>query len=129
MNKNQTSHLIATGETRPASGDTPSASAIYVNAYAKDGMPRLEVSTLYELFSRSVEKYPTHDCLGEREKLADGKVGDFKFKTYQQIGVEVANLASGLRAIGVNPKHRVGVLGPNCPEWMVTMQVRLQLPP
>uniref|UniRef100_A0A7S0R5D9 Long-chain-fatty-acid--CoA ligase n=1 Tax=Chlamydomonas leiostraca TaxID=1034604 RepID=A0A7S0R5D9_9CHLO len=85
-------------------------------------MPRLEVSTLYELFTRSVEKFPGNECLGVREKLADGKVGEYKFQTYKEVGEQVTQLASGLRAIGVNPKHRVGILGPNCPEWMVAMQ-------
>jgi hypothetical protein len=45
---------------------TANASAVYRRASAKDGFPTLEVSTLYELFSRSVEKYGDLPALGRR---------------------------------------------------------------
>lgn len=41
----------------------------------------------------------------------------------EQVAEQVNLLASGLRAIGASPKQRVGVLGPNCAEWMMAMQV------
>lgn len=124
-NMGKEDHIVALGEPRPASADgkVPSASAIFRHAGSKDGFPSLDVSTLYELFSKSVEKYPDNDCLGVRVKNADGTAGAYQFKTYKQVSDEVALLASGLRAIGVDPKQRVGVLGPNCPEWMMAMQV------
>ena len=36
----------------------------------------------------------------------------------------MADIASGLKAVGVPTKGRVGVFGANCPEWMLTMQAR-----
>jgi len=81
----------------------------------------LEVNTLFELFTRSVEKFPNNPCLGSRT-MTDKGAGPFVFKTYKEVGEEVVNLASGLRAIGVEPKQRVGVFGPNCAQWMVAMQ-------
>ena len=39
----------------------------------------------------------------------------------------MADVASGLKAIGVPVKGRVGVFGANSPEWMITMQVRPRL--
>jgi len=36
----------------------------------------------------------------------------------------VADIASGLKAVGVPVKGRVGVFGANSPEWMITMQAR-----
>lgn len=77
-------HLVAVGEPRQASGDTPSASAIYRHAGSKDALPKLEVNTLYELFTRSVEKYPDNQCLGTRERNADGTAGAYKFMTYKE---------------------------------------------
>ncbi len=116
-------YVVALGETRPATKDKPSASAIYRHAGSKDGFPKLEVNTLYELFTRSVEKYADKDCLGQRVKNADGTAGPFKYKSYKAVGEEVKVIANGLAAIGVKPKQRVGILGPNCPDWMETMQV------
>ncbi|KAL6748618.1 hypothetical protein V8C86DRAFT_3146505 [Haematococcus lacustris] len=117
-------YIVAVGEARPASADgkIPSASAIYRHAGSKDGLPSIEPLTLYELFVQAVEKFPSNPCLGQRPKNADGTVGDFVFKTYKEVGEEVELLASGLRHVGVNPKSRVGVLGANCPEWMIAMQ-------
>ena len=57
-------------------------------------------------------------------KKENGEAGPYVFKSYKEIHTEVANVASALRALGVNPAQRVGVFGANCPEWMVAMQVR-----
>ena len=39
-----------------------------------------------------------------------------------QVGAKVADFASGLKAVGLQTKGRVGVFGGNCPEWMIAMQ-------
>ena len=39
-----------------------------------------------------------------------------------QADAKVADIASGLKAVGVPVKGRVGVFGANSPEWMITMQ-------
>jgi long-chain acyl-CoA synthetase len=124
-NMSRDKYVVAVGEARQAEGGKPSASPIYRAAASKDAFPKLECSTLFELFDNSVKKFGSNQCLGAREKLADGKVGDYVFQTYSEVAEEVSKLASGLRAIGVAPKNRVGVLGANCPEWMIAMQVRL----
>lgn len=121
---------LQVGPSRPAQGDVPSAGPSYRHISAKDGFPKLEVSTLHELFDRSVKTYAGNNCLGKREKLADGTVGDFKFETYAQVGEKVAAIASALRTLGVEARQRVGVFGANCPEWMMAMQVnRCKAPP
>ena len=40
----------------------------------------------------------------------------------------MADIGSGLKAVGIPVKGRVGVFGANSPEWMVTMQARLVVP-
>ncbi len=37
--------------------------------------------------------------------------------------VQVAQIASAMAAIGVQPRQRIGVFGPNSPDWMMAMQV------
>ena len=39
-----------------------------------------------------------------------------------QVSVKVSSFASGLQAVGLQAKGRVGVFGGNCPEWMIAMQ-------
>ena len=123
-NKAREEWVIEIGSERPATSAVPSASKIFRHVSAKDGFPTLEgISSLYELFTQSVNKFPSNKCLGHRPKLADGTVGPFVFKTYKEVGDEVALIASGLKAVGTAPNARIGVFGGNCPEWMMTMQV------
>lgn len=121
--------ITAVSDARQAQGDTPSASPVFRNSAFKDADPKLEVSTLYELFDRSANKYAEHPCLGYRPKGPDGKVGDFVFQSYKETAEQVTAVASGLRSLGVEPKQRVGVYGPNSIPWMVTMQVSGRVQP
>jgi long-chain acyl-CoA synthetase len=123
-NKGREEWIVEIGSERPATSTVPSASKIFRHETAKDGFPTLEgISSLYELFTQSVKKFPGNKCLGHRPKLADGTVGPFVFKTYKEVADEVALIASGLKAVGTGPQSRIGVFGGNCPEWMITMQV------
>ena len=103
----------------------PSAGPVYRSVVAKDGYPTIKPTTLYEMFDSSVKAYGDRECLGKRE-VKDGEPGPFVFKTYKEVGAEVDKIASGLMALGVKPQQRVTVLGPNCTEWMVAMQVGAQ---
>lgn len=116
-------YMAVVEEARAAAGDKPSAGPVYRHISAKDGMPTLDATTLFELFERSAEKYASNACLGSRPIDAAGKAGPFVFKTYAEVAAQVKALASGLAAIGGAPEKKIGVLGPNCPEWMVSMQV------
>ncbi len=80
------SHYVEIGETRPAAGDVPSASKIYRAAISKNGFPHIEgVTTLYELFDRSVKAHADKPCLGHRA-VKDGAAGDYEYQTYKQVG-------------------------------------------
>ena len=114
--------VVEVGPARPATAGLPSAGPVYRNIAAKDGFPTIEPTTLFELFENSVKKHADKECLGRRE-VKDGVAGPFVFKTYKEVGAEVAKIASGLMALGVKPKQRVTVLGGNCTEWMMAMQV------
>ena len=117
--------VVQVGPARPGSASQPSAGPVYRNVAAKDGFPTIEPTTLYHLFDSSVKAYGDRECLGRRE-VKDGVAGPFVFKTYKEVGEEVAKIASGLMALGVKPQQRVSVLGANCTEWMVAMQVGAQ---
>jgi long-chain acyl-CoA synthetase len=108
---------------RQANREIPSASAVYRHSCAKDGFPQHEAPTLYETFIRAVAKYPTNQCLGWRPKNPDGSAGDYVWKTYKEFGDEVVLVASGLKNVGACAKGSIGVLGTNCPEWMLALQV------
>ena len=70
-----------------------------------------------------MKKFPKNECLGWRPVDKDGKAGPFKWITYEQTAAKVAQIASGLVKVGLQPKGRVGIFGANSPEWMTTMQV------
>jgi long-chain acyl-CoA synthetase len=69
-----------------------------------------------------VEKYPENPCLGFRRIIKE-VAQPYEFYTYQQVSDRVDRVGSGFAALGLKPNDKVGVLGPNCPEWMLAMQV------
>lgn len=84
---------------------------------AKDGPPTVkDINTLSDLFSHSVSRFGDKNCLGKRTKEG------YSWRTYSQTAREVAAVGSALVAAGLAPGGRVGVYGPNAPEWMITMQ-------
>uniref|UniRef100_A0A7S0UJY6 Long-chain-fatty-acid--CoA ligase n=1 Tax=Polytomella parva TaxID=51329 RepID=A0A7S0UJY6_9CHLO len=115
-------HMIDVAPGRPATETKPSASPIFRHICAKDGFPTFDVSTCYELFKRSVDNYPSNDCLGTRTVNADGTPGPYVFETYAQTFQKIEKISSGLKYLGVNPQDRVGIYGANSAEWMLSMQ-------
>jgi hypothetical protein len=64
------SFLVEVAPGRLASPGKPATGPTYRNVIAKDGYATLPgVTTLYELFTKSVETYPDNDCLGHRPKV------------------------------------------------------------
>ncbi|KAJ9542994.1 hypothetical protein OSB04_022701 [Centaurea solstitialis] len=101
----------------------PSVGPIYRNLLAKDGFPSLDfgLTTTWEVFRDSVEKYPDNRMLGWRE-LVDGKWGPYVWKTYKTVYQEVLHVASAVRASGIGHGSKVGIYGSNCPQWIVAME-------
>ena len=98
---------------------------IYRAASAKEKMATLEgITTLYDLFQSSVQKYGDRECLGWRS-MHDGKPGPYEWSTYKQTQEQVAKIGSALVAVGLKEHSRCGVFSTNCPEWMTVMQVRI----
>lgn len=115
------STLSECGASRPASGDRPSASAIYRCASSKDGFPVPETATLLELWQASAKRFAASPCLGHRP-VVNGVAGAYVWDTYEAVDKKIAALASGMASLGLSAGQKVGVYGGNCPEWMVAMQ-------
>lgn len=74
------------------------------------------------LCSVSAKQYPNNACLGFR-RIVKGLAMPYEFLTYKEVSQRVAHVAGAFKALGLKAEDRVGVLGPNCPEWMLAMQV------
>jgi len=108
-------------EVVPA-GSGGTCSPVWAASISKEEIPKLDgAETLYELFSNSVEKYPDRACLGFRRIIKD-VAQPYEFFTYQQVADRVDRVGSAFAALGLKPNDKIGVLGPNCPEWMLAMQ-------
>ncbi|XP_044502298.1 long chain acyl-CoA synthetase 1-like isoform X2 [Mangifera indica] len=101
----------------------PSVGPVYRHLLSKNGFPppQPDSTTSWDLFSKSVERYPGNKMLGWR-KLVDGKVGPYVWKTYKEVYDEVLQIGSALRASGAEPGCRVGIYGANCPQWVEAME-------
>lgn len=71
---------------------------------------------------QSCEKYHSKPCLGYRP-IIDGVAQPYEFITYAEAEAKTACLASAFKQIGLKRSDKVCVLGSNCPEWMLAMQV------
>ncbi|WIA13533.1 hypothetical protein OEZ85_007105 [Tetradesmus obliquus] len=115
--------LVELAPGRPASGEVPEAGPTYTVATSPDGIHRpAGINTCYDLFKASAEKYEDQDCLGSRAVGPDGKPGPYKFITYREAFQLACQAGSAFLHLGLKPKDRLGVFGPNCIEWMVSMQ-------
>ncbi|KAJ0986739.1 hypothetical protein J5N97_005095 [Dioscorea zingiberensis] len=74
------------------------------------------MSTSWEVFRTTTEKYPGNKMLGWRE-FTNGNDGPYLWKTYKEIYEEVLKVGSTLKQLGVEPDTRIGVYGVNCPQW------------
>ena len=95
--------------------------AISRAAIAKDGPPSSlpgDPTSLYDMFQKSVAKFGDNNCLGART----GKGGEYEWMTYKEVDEKVTRIGSAMAAVGLNAHDRVGVYGPNSPEWMMAMQ-------
>jgi long-chain acyl-CoA synthetase len=110
----------AVGSLPPISGLLLDMETFCRAAIAKDGPPSLEDagSSLYDMFQLSVKKYGDNKCLGART----GKNGEYEWMTYSEVNEKVSLIGSAMAAVGLEAHGRVGVYGPNSPEWMMAMQ-------
>jgi len=73
--------------------------------------------------SLSAKRFAHKRCLGHRPISKDGEAGAYTFVTYGQVASQVEQAGAAFVALGASSRERVAVLGANCPEWMVAMQV------
>lgn len=113
---------ISVGKGRPEQGDSNAIGPIYRSQVAKTSWPTIpNVTTLYDLFERSVRKNPQRRCIGWRP-IQNGSAGPYTFHTYKETQERVKNVASALKAVKAGPHDKVGMYAINCPEWMLVLQ-------
>ncbi|XP_071922604.1 long chain acyl-CoA synthetase 1-like [Coffea arabica] len=110
-------------EGREGREGLPSVGPVYRNLLAHHHFPPIDphLSTAWEIFRASAEKYPGNRMLGWRPFL-DHKWGPYVWKTYEEVYGETLCAGSALRAQGIQPGARVGIYGSNCPQWIVAME-------
>lgn len=73
--------------------------------------PLIEL-TIPQQFAATVEKHSTQEALVFRSRNVRW--------TWAELGARVDALAAGFASLSLRPGDRVGVLGPNSPEWLLT---------
>jgi long-chain acyl-CoA synthetase len=115
---------VTVEEPKGATDTRPSQSAVYRNVSGVDGLVTTfnGLSTPYEIFADSVKRYPDRKCLGWRPIDENGVVGDYLYHTYKETDELAGHVASGLGALGVREKSKVGVWSVNCVPWMLCIR-------
>ncbi|XP_074285832.1 putative CoA ligase CCL6 [Silene latifolia] len=116
-------YTVKVGESREATANKPSAGPVYRCVYAKDGLTGVPhgLDSPWDLFSKSVEKFPNNPMLGRRQ-IIDKKAGPYEWVTYKEVYDSAVRIGSAIRKCGVNPGGRCGIYGANCPEWIISME-------
>ncbi|KAG5526554.1 hypothetical protein RHGRI_032735 [Rhododendron griersonianum] len=116
-------YTVKVEESRPATGEKPSAGPVYRCIYAKDGLMELPagMQSPWEFFSDSAKRNPENRMLGRR-KIIDSKAGPYVWITYGEAYDSALSIGSAIRSRGVNPGDRCGIYGSNCPEWIISME-------
>jgi len=93
------------------------------------------INTLQELHEHSFKTYADVNCLGTREKLPNGTLGEYKWKTYKtayenmkKAGSAILNLnlAPIVKEKGYPDLRMVAIYAKNCEEW-VTIDIACSL--
>ena len=75
---------ISVGKGRPEQGDNNAIGPIYRSQVARTSWPTIpNVTTLYELFERSVRKNPERRCIGWRP-MRNGSAQPYTFHSYKE---------------------------------------------
>lgn len=117
-------YTVKVEEGRPATEEKPAAGPVYRCIYAKDGLLELPagMESPWQFFSESVKRNPNNQMLGRRQANDSKQVGPYVWMTYQEVYDNVIRIGSAIRSRGVNPGDRCGIYGPNCPQWIMTME-------
>ncbi|VWU52772.1 AMP-binding enzyme, putative, partial [Hepatocystis sp. ex Piliocolobus tephrosceles] len=89
------------------------------------------INSLWELFDKTTNKFKKHDCLGTRVKLPNGKLGPYKWKSYEEVRELIITIGSGLINIdacplidvddyGITSCRFLGLYLSNCEEWNIS---------
>lgn len=76
--------------------------------------------TPLEVLQGSSIKWPDADCLGEREKLPDGSVGDYVYMSYRETYERCIQFGRGLASLGVKKGDKLGIYAHNSIMWQMT---------
>eukprot|EP00462_Mataza_sp_D1_P025650 CAMPEP_0175138146 /NCGR_PEP_ID=MMETSP0087-20121206/10188_1 /TAXON_ID=136419 /ORGANISM="Unknown Unknown, Strain D1" /LENGTH=963 /DNA_ID=CAMNT_0016421019 /DNA_START=360 /DNA_END=3251 /DNA_ORIENTATION=+ len=74
------------------------------------------ITTLYQSFTDAATKYPKTRCLGTR----DGK--KYVWQTYAEVQKKACDLGAGLSGLGCASGDFVGIMGKNCPDWVIAAE-------
>lgn len=91
-----------------------------------------KIDTMDKVFQYAVKKNGSKRCLGSREVIDEedevqpnGKVfkkyvlGDYLWKTYNEVDRLSICFSKGLRELGLEPKDKIAVLAETRAEWLI----------
>jgi hypothetical protein len=96
---------------------------VRVGACKNDPVESRPLTALVEAHRASVQRFSSFPCLGHRPVIS-GVALPYTFITYAEAAKQVSWIGSAYASLGLSAKDKIGVMGPNSPEWMLSIQVR-----
>ena len=117
--------LETVAEGRLGASGGGSVSPTYQHVATKNKILNLEdAQNLFKIFLASCTQHPDSNCLGYRPRSPDGTVGPFAWISYGEALRQAADIGAALVSADLRKGGRCAIFSQNCPQWMVTMQVR-----
>lgn len=90
------------------------------------------IDTLEKMLKYMSQTHTTKKCLGTRDVLSEEdelqengrvfkkyKMGEYKWRNFDEVELEALNFGNGLRGLGVKPKDNVVIFSETRAEWMI----------
>lgn len=122
--------LVEVAPAREGGGEgKPSRSAVWRNAWARDGFPKLKagISTCWDVLCVAAEQFGDRPALGVRRQSSrstTAAVGSspYEFISYTQLLANVKQLAAAMSSkCGLGRGSHVAIFGGNSPEWLTVL--------
>lgn len=95
-------------------------------------MSSKNIDTLEKMLKYMSQTHTTKKCLGTREILSEEdelqengrffkkqKMGEYKWRNFNEVEQEALNFGNGLRTLGIRPKDNVVIFSETRAEWMI----------
>mmetsp|Transcript_15157 Transcript_15157/g.12895 ORF Transcript_15157/g.12895 Transcript_15157/m.12895 type:complete len:592 (-) Transcript_15157:352-2127(-) len=103
MDQKQGPFSVPVSEFNENAGETPAYRAAYSKELLRGFQKHPDIQTLQQMILKAFEKNAQHPYLGKRKVAEDGTLGEYEFKTFEQVLQEIKAAGAAMQALDIVP--------------------------